>query len=60
MSLIVEIKDDASLTSNSVYGLVYIIGLTPTRAVKGGAHPVRYNISFELEWSKLMECNQQC
>ena len=31
MSLIVEIKDDASLTSNSVYGLVYIIGLTPTR-----------------------------
>ena len=31
MSLIVEIKDDASLASNSVYGLVYIIGLTPTR-----------------------------
>ena len=31
MPLIVETKEDASLTSNSVYGPVYIIGLTPTR-----------------------------
>ena len=45
MSLIVEIKDDASLTSNSVYGLVYIIGLIPTRVQEPGTpRPLQYFI----------------